>query len=76
MLTVPEIAAELRISETSVYRLINADLLPSVKAGVRRKVVSREALDTWIRQGGVDGPTSAGAGAPSDQPAPTPARAS
>lgn len=54
MLNVPEIADELRISETAVYRLIKSGHLPYVKAGVRRYIVSREQLDAFIRAGGVD----------------------
>ena len=72
MLNVPDVAEELRISATQVYRLIREGHLPAINTGVRRKVVSREALDAWIRAGGVNGP---GVGAPSDQPAPTPAAA-
>ena len=53
ILTVPEIAAELRISETSVYRLVHDGHLRVVKAGIRRYVVSREELDNFIRAGGV-----------------------
>jgi excisionase family DNA binding protein len=53
ILNVPEVAGELRISETSVYRLIDAGHLRAVNAGVRRRVVSREDLDAFIRRGGV-----------------------
>ena len=54
MLNVPEVAEELRISETAVYRLIANRHLKAVNAGVRRRVVSREELDDFIRRGGVD----------------------
>jgi excisionase family DNA binding protein len=53
ILTVPEVAEELRISETAVYRLIHRNQLKAINAGVRRRVVSREDLDAFIRAGGV-----------------------
>lgn len=53
ILTVPEVAAELRISEMSVYRLIEDRHLKAINAGVRRRVVSRESLDAFIRAGGI-----------------------
>lgn len=56
MLIVPEIADELRISETQVYRLIANGHLRAVHPGTRRRVVSREELDRFIRAGGVDQP--------------------
>ena len=55
LLNVPEVAEELRISETAVYRLIKSGDLAAVKAGARRRVVSREALDDFIRRGGING---------------------
>lgn len=55
MLTVPEVAAELRIDSSSVYRLIRSGALRAVNVGTRRKVVSREALDDFVRSGGVHG---------------------
>jgi len=67
ILTVPEVADELRISETAVYRLIANKHLNAVNAGVRRRVVSREELDEFIRSGGVHGPSATDA--PSNQPA-------
>ena len=54
ILNVPEVADELRISETAVYRLIHAGHLKAVNAGVRRRVVSREELDDFVRRGGVN----------------------
>lgn len=55
ILTVPEVADVLRVSEMTVYRLIKAKHLQAVNAGVRRYVVSREELDRFIRNGGVHG---------------------
>ena len=74
ILNVPEVADELRISETAVYRLIHAGHLKAVNAGVRRRVVSREELDDVhprrrCQRGRVVTATSATAGAPSDPPA-------
>jgi excisionase family DNA binding protein len=65
ILTVPEVAAKLRISETSVYRLIGDGHLNAVNAGARRRVVSDEELDRFIRTGGVHAPSTE---APSDLP--------
>jgi len=55
ILNVPEVADILRTSETQVYRLIKAGQLPSISLGTRRRVISREDLDEFIRRGGVDG---------------------
>lgn len=71
ILIVPEIADELRISETSVYRLIADGHLKAVNAGARRRVVSREELDRFIRGGGVHGNPEPTDGAPSTMPVPS-----
>jgi excisionase family DNA binding protein len=71
ILIVPEIAEELRISETSVYRLIADGHIKAVNAGARRRVVSREELDRFIRDGGVHGNPESTGGAPSATPAPS-----
>lgn len=47
MLTIPEVAKELRVGRTSVYRLISTGELPSVLVGGSRRVPS-EALDRYI----------------------------
>lgn len=52
MLTVPEVARELRCSKAHVHNLINgkvrgAQPLPSVRMG-RRRLVRRSTLDEWI----------------------------
>jgi excisionase family DNA binding protein len=51
MLTVPEVAAELRCSKAHVYNVINGKVrgvssLPAVSMG-RRKLVRRSTLDRW-----------------------------
>jgi len=51
VLTVPEVAAELRCSRTHVFNLINGKVrgarpLPSLRLG-RRRLVLRPTLDDW-----------------------------
>lgn len=46
-LTVPEIAAELRVSKMTVYRLVNDRELPSIRIG-RSVRVRRTDLDHYI----------------------------
>ena len=53
VLNVSEVADVLRISETTVYRLIQFGHLKAVHLGARRRVVSREVLDEFIRGGGI-----------------------
>ena len=53
ILTIPELAAELRCSKTHVCNLINGKLhgvprLPAIAMG-RRKVVRRSTLEHWLR---------------------------
>lgn len=52
MLTVPEVAAHLRIGRTVVFRLIKSGDLPSVRIGRARRV-SREALVGFIASRGL-----------------------
>ena len=54
LLTVAEVAEELRISETSVYRLLQSGALPHMRAGVRRYLVTRAQLDAYIVTSSVD----------------------
>lgn len=49
LLTVEEIALELRLSESSVRRLLKSKALGRVEMGPRRYLVSREQLDEFIR---------------------------
>ena len=54
ILTVREVAADLRCSRTQVYRLMNGDVegvtsLPHLALG-RKKVVPRSRLEQWKRQ--------------------------
>ena len=53
VLTVPEVACELRCSKAHVHNLINGKVrgarpLPSVRLG-RRRIVRRVSLDEWIK---------------------------
>ncbi len=49
LLTVQEAADWLRVSRWSVYSLIHANQLRTIKIG-RRRLVSREALDECVTQ--------------------------
>jgi excisionase family DNA binding protein len=49
LLTVQEAADWLRVSRWSVYSLINANQLRTIKIG-RRRLVSREALNECVAQ--------------------------
>lgn len=58
ILTIPEVAALLRISEKSAYKLAQAGELPGFKVGNQRRF-RRAELDAWIddqrrRLGGPD----------------------
>ena len=54
LLTVAEVAEELRISRTSVYRLLQGGEMPHMRAGVRRYLVTREQLDAYIVASSID----------------------
>jgi excisionase family DNA binding protein len=56
ILTVPEIAKELRVSETQIYRLIKDGRLKKIPMGARRYVVTREHLDEFLATGGLEDP--------------------
>jgi excisionase family DNA binding protein len=49
LLTLPEAAQRLRISRSSLYRLIGAGALPSVHVGARH-LVSTRALEAYIQR--------------------------
>ena len=53
ILTIPEVAAELRCSKAHVYKVVNGRVagvstLPSISLG-RRKLVRRPSLERWKR---------------------------
>lgn len=47
LLTIPEAAAQLRCSRATVYRLLNAELLPYVRVGSLTRI-ERSALERYI----------------------------
>ena len=51
MLTPPEVARLLRVSSRTVYRLIQAEALPSIRVG-KRFFVLRGELNRWVAAGG------------------------
>ena len=51
LMTVPEVASVLRISQTRAYALIRDELLPATHLG-RQLRVSEAALRAWIAAGG------------------------
>lgn len=60
LLTVPEAAEELRVSNDSVYRLIAAGLIQTVDVGTARRPrtrVTRAALEEFIAARASDRPT-------------------
>lgn len=53
LLNIPEVAAELRVTRSTVYRYIDEGLLPVVHIGPRRLTrVTREALLEYIASAG------------------------
>jgi excisionase family DNA binding protein len=46
-MTVVEIAATMRVSRATVYRLLHADQLPSIRVG-RPLRIPREAIETYV----------------------------
>ena len=49
LLKIPEVAAELRVTRSTVYRYIETGLLPTVHIGPRKLTrVTREALAAFI----------------------------
>ena len=51
MLTVDEVAAELKVSRAAVYALVRSGLLPAVRVGRRIRVAER-VLANFIESGG------------------------
>ncbi len=48
LMTVPEVAAYLRLNPATIYRLAKEGSLPAFRIG-RQWRFSREALDDWLR---------------------------
>ena len=54
ILTVRELACELRCSKAQVYKLINGEVsgiqkLPAIPLGKRKKVIMRSSFEAWKR---------------------------
>ncbi len=50
VLNAQDIAAILGISLTASYRLFDREDFPTIRTGMRRKLVSREAFFEWLEQ--------------------------
>lgn len=50
-LTVQEVAARLRVSKMSIYRLCEAGDIPFVRVGRQFRILTNE-FEVWLRQGG------------------------
>jgi excisionase family DNA binding protein len=57
LLTVPEVAEVLRISETAVYRLMQTGRMPHVNLGPRRCVMTRDQLIEYVTANSVSQPS-------------------
>lgn len=54
LLNIPEVATELRVTRSTVYRYIEDGILPTVHIGPRRLTrVTREALNDFISASGI-----------------------
>lgn len=54
LLTIGEVAGELRISDTAVYRLIADGRMPHVRVGTRRYLITRDQLNSFIDDNSID----------------------
>lgn len=50
VLDAKKVADILGISLTAAYRLFDRDDFPTIRTGMRRKLVSREAFFDWLKQ--------------------------
>lgn len=50
ILDAKKVADILGISLTAAYRLFDRDDFPTIRTGMRRKLVSREAFFDWLKQ--------------------------
>lgn len=55
VVTVSEVAAMLRVSRATVYRLLHAGALPGMRVG-RSLRVTRRAVDSYLRDSALHGP--------------------
>ena len=51
LLTVPEVAGQLRVSVPRAYQLVREGVVPAVRLG-RQVRIDQEVLRAWIAQGG------------------------
>ena len=58
MVTVMEVAAMLRVSRATVYRLLHAGALPGMRVGKSLRV-SRHAVETYLRDAALHDPPPA-----------------
>lgn len=63
LLTIPEVARQLRVSPGRAYHLARSRLIPTVRLG-RQVRVDPEQLAAWIASGGDSATTIAGRAAP------------
>ncbi len=52
LLTVSEVAAELRLAKTTIYEMCRTDQIPNVRIGTNGGTIRipREALDIWLAE--------------------------
>lgn len=50
VLNVKDVADILGISLTATYRLFDREDFPTIRTGMRRKLVSRDAFFDWLKQ--------------------------
>ena len=50
VLDAKKVADVLGISLTAAYRLFDREDFPTIRTGIRRKLVSREAFFDWLKQ--------------------------
>lgn len=50
VLTVEELAQELRVGKNSAYRLVNLGIIPSLKIGRRRLIPKQYVIDYLLSQ--------------------------
>ena len=53
--SIPEIASEYQISESTLYNLANQGRLPGARRLGRRIVIHRETFEEWLKAGNGDG---------------------
>ena len=49
--SIPELAVEYKISESTLYSLANRNMLPGARRLGKRIIVHRETFETWLAEG-------------------------